>query len=185
MRQKRDKTGLGPEYKHIPRDAAGVPIFLILPDGVRESYEDKMATCRAGWMATGDPLFVAEACTLAMIHRQPMPAWLDEAVYAVATQRRTKAHAKAAREAAARFERYCAVRDAHALDGLSWESARSRAAEALAETPAAVTAETCWQSYKSVRRDLRADRGGLYANPKEQNRKPPATGVRRKARTQP
>jgi hypothetical protein len=116
----------GPEYMHIPRDEAGDPVFLILPDEIRESYDLKMKKCEAGWRETGDPLFVAEAVTLTGTHRQPIRLWLDAAVYAVATGRRTKEHAKAAQDAADHLMRYMAVRDAHDLDGLTWEQARAR-----------------------------------------------------------
>jgi hypothetical protein len=183
----RDKTDLGPEYEPIPRDAAGDPVFLILPPEVRESYDRKISTCEAGWRETGDPLFVAEAITLVTIHRQTIPAWLDEAVYAVATSQRTKAHVRRAREAAAHLMRYMAVRDAKKIDGLTWDAASEHAAKVVAGTYAAAEAETCWSSYKSVLKDLRERRGGLYATPKEQHRKPltPPTRVRRKVRSVP
>jgi hypothetical protein len=159
---KRNKTGLGPEYKHIPRDAAGDPLFLILPDEVRADFDHKLALCEAGWRKTRDPLFITEACVLTRIHRQVMPAWLEEAIYGLTTRRRTKAHVKAAREAAAHVMRYLTVRDAHDLERLSWEKARERAEEVLADSSAAAEADTCWRSYKAVARDLRANRGGLY-----------------------
>src|SRR5215831_2303763 len=88
---------------------------LVLPGGVRESYDRKMRNCEAGWRATGDPWAVAEAHTLTFLHRQVAPSWLDEAVWALAVKRRTKKYAKRAQERAIRFLRYEVVRDAHDL----------------------------------------------------------------------
>src|SRR5512139_1447883 len=95
--------------RRIPSDAAGIPVFLTLPAGVQASYDRKMRSCEAGWRATGDPWAVAEAHTLTLLHRQVPPAWLDDAVWALAVKRRTKAHAKRAQEAAVRSMRYHAV----------------------------------------------------------------------------
>jgi hypothetical protein len=125
-----------------------------------------------GWLATGDPWAVAEAMTLTTLHRQAPPAWLDDAVWALAVKRRTKLHAKRARQAHVRFMRYLAVRDAHHLDGLSWEDARVRAAEIYANNPdAAAEPDQMWKAYKRVKKDLRKGRGGLYFTPKEQRRR--------------
>jgi hypothetical protein len=189
MRQKRDKTDLRPgaaqfagagafgtdatlvdyvaKHAHIPRDADGDPIFWILPPGVQASYDRKLAGCEAGWAATGDPLFVAEASTLARLHRQPAPAWLDDAVYRLAGNRRTKGHAKRAAEAAAHLMRYFAVRSARRA-GLSWERAWERATEILAGTHAAGEPDTVRRSYIRVSRDTKAGRGVRYHAPKEQ-----------------
>jgi hypothetical protein len=157
--------------RRIPSDAAGIPVFLTLPANVQASYDRKMKSCEAGWRASGDPWAVAEAHTLTLLHRQVPPAWLDDAVWALAVKGRTKAHAKRAQEATIRFMRYEAVRDAHRLDGLSWDRAKARAAEVLAETPAAAEAETIWKAYKRVKKkDLEKGRGGLYFTPKKQNR---------------
>ncbi len=78
------------DHRVIPGDADGNPIFLILPAGVQASYDRKMKACEDGWRATGDPWAVAEAHTLTLLHRQVPPAWLDDAVWALAIQRRTK-----------------------------------------------------------------------------------------------
>jgi hypothetical protein len=151
----------GPEYEHIPRDAEGIPVFFILPPEVRANYDRKMSTCEAGWAATQDPLFAAEAITLTKNFRQVVPAWLDDGVYAVALKRRTPQQVKRARDAADRLARYLAVRDAHKIDGMTWERAKEHAANMLGVEP-----DTCWESYKKVRRDLKDGRGGLYAQPK-------------------
>jgi hypothetical protein len=147
----------------------GDSVSLILPDGVRESYDRKMKSCEAGWRETKDPWAVAEATTLTFLHRQVTPLWLDEAVWHLAVNRRTKAHAKRANEAHIRFMRYEAVKYAHA-DGLTWEKAVARAVEVLAETLAAAEPDSIWKSYKRVKADLKAGRGGLYFTPKKQHR---------------
>jgi hypothetical protein len=166
------KRDLRPEYQHIPLDApldaAGDPVFLILPPGVQESYDAKMRKCEAGWLETRDPLFVAEAITLAGTHRQPIRMWLDDAVYELAIGRRTPERAKAAQDAANRLMQYLAVRDAHDRDGLTWEQARVRVAEALG-----IAEDTVWKGYKAVKRRLkdRPETGfGFYAPRQERKR---------------
>jgi hypothetical protein len=163
----------------IPRDAAGDPVFLILPDDrVRASYDRKLAACEAGWRETGDPAAVGEAAILVHSHRQPLPRWLTEAVVMLATNSRGKDPAKRALEAAADSLRYQAVRDAKAgrragdLKGrekVSWEAAYGRAAEVLAPTFARGSADTMKRSYQKVKRDLREGRGARYFTPKIPN----------------
>ena len=138
---------------------------------VQASYDRQIKDWEACWRATGDPLAVAEAQTLTLLHRQVIPAWLHDAVWALAVKRRGKAHAKRAQEARIRFMRYEAVRDAHELDGLSWEKAREHAAKVLANTPAAAESERMWKVYKRVKKDLKKGRGGLYFPPKKQHRR--------------
>ena len=81
------------------KDADGNPIFLILLDGVRASYERRMAACEEAWPATGDPLVVSEALTWVFLHKQPVPAWLHDAVVKLADKskraKRAKSHAEA------------------------------------------------------------------------------------------
>jgi hypothetical protein len=175
----------GPEYECIPRRSDGTPDYFILPsqgaflsadgvftlwaEGVRGSFNRKMAAVEAGWRKTKDPWFVAEGVALVTAYRQTNPAWLDAAVYAVATGRRTDHHARRARERAAHSARYKAVRDAERIDGLNWVEAYEQAAEVTG-----VSADTCAKSYKRVRKDLVKDPRhgyGLYAIPKQQNRK--------------
>ena len=171
MRQGRDKNGLGPEYEHIPRDASGNPVFLILPAGVRATYDRWMKNCRDGWLATEDPWAVTEAHFLTMIHRQVSPLWLDEAIHNLADKQRTKAHAKRAREASIRLLRYSAVRDAK-RDGMTWEASYAEAERVWASNPqVAATADVMRKAYVAVKKDLKAGRGGRYFTPKKQNRK--------------
>src|SRR5262245_28581972 len=85
-------------HRNIPKDTNGAPIFLILPPKLRAHYESKMARYERGWNASRDPLFVTEAHTLTRLYRQPSPQWLDEAIWVLATSRRTAEHAKRAAE---------------------------------------------------------------------------------------
>jgi hypothetical protein len=186
VRQSRDNDAieppLEPNYGDIPLDAVGNPVFFILPPGVRSSYERKMERCEIGWRATGDAWLIAEAMTLAFLHRQVAPAWLDEAVCFLADNSRGREHAKRAREAQVRSMRYQAVRDAH-RGGPSWEEAYERASEVLARTLAAASPETMHEHYKRVRRDLKEGHGGRYAVPKLRRR--PVLGGVNRGRTAP
>jgi hypothetical protein len=152
-------------------DQVGDPVFLILTPGVQASYDRKMRNCEAGWQANGDPWSLAEATTLTTLYRQPIPQWVDDGVWTLACMRRTKAHAKRAREASIRFRRYLAVRDAHFRDNLSWEQACVHAAAVWADNPdVAAPADRMWKSYKQVKDDLDEGRAGLYFYPKLQRR---------------
>ena len=164
MRQGRDKMAEddgdiphdATDYGDIPRDAKGDPVFLILPPGLRESYENWISSCLKSWRETGDPLAVAEAATVARLYRQTLPAWLDEAIWSLADRRRTKTHGKRAQEAAVRLSRYMRVRDLHA-SGLTWEASYAEAASASAAEP-----DTVRMAYKTVAHDLRLGRSGRY-----------------------
>lgn len=158
-------------HRNIPKDANGAPIFLILPPKLQARYEAQMARLKRGWDASHDPLFVVEAHTLARLYRQPSPQWLDEAIWVVATNRRTPEQTKRAAERAVHSMRYQAVRDAYKRGEVSWEQAKERAAEILAGVPdVAGEPETMWDSYKLVKRDLREGCGDLYIRPKPQRR---------------
>jgi hypothetical protein len=161
------RTKLRPAAPHPAHDERAP---LVLPPGVQANYDRKMKSCELGWQQTGDPWAVAEAHTLTALHRESPPAWLDDAVWTLAVNRRTDDHARRASEAAVRFLRYEAVRDAHRIDGLSWPRAYERASEILAHTPAAAEPERMGKAYKKVKRDLKAGRGGRYFTPKQQRR---------------
>ena len=92
-RDKRATRSADDPHQAIPKDAHGDPIFFILPDGVRASYERNLAKCEAGWRATGDPGFIRDAQALTHLHRQPPLLWLSEAVIELAAKRRTKGYA--------------------------------------------------------------------------------------------
>jgi hypothetical protein len=151
------KSGdLEARHRGIPRDADGNPVYLILPPKGRVQYERDMELCRAGWEATRDPYIAAEALSWAHLHRQPIPAWLHEAMWVVAAGRRGKAHAQRAMVAFKHLQRYMAVRDFKA-DGLTWEAAWARAADRCG-----CEVEAAKQSYCRVKADLTRGRHGLY-----------------------
>lgn len=154
-------------HRDIPKGADGKPIFFILPDGMRASYERRMAACEAAWRATGDPLVIDEALTWTFLRRQPIPSWLYEAVGQLAVKRRTKGYAKRAIERAVRFMRYQAVRDARWPDGrsrpkMSWPKSYERASEVWKGSMAAGKPSTMKTDYRKVRKHLNEGRGGLY-----------------------
>ncbi|OLB69080.1 MAG: hypothetical protein AUI16_29725 [Alphaproteobacteria bacterium 13_2_20CM_2_64_7] len=121
------KTNGRDPHRDIPKDANGDPIFFVMPDGVRASYERKLRQCEIGWLATDDPAFVTEAEILRHLHRQVSPLWLTEANIALNAKRRTKGHAKRAIEAHIRWKRYDAVRTAKE-HGLRWLQDRAKRA---------------------------------------------------------
>ena len=162
---------------------------MILPKGLRAKFDRWMADCKAGWVETGDPRAISAAHTMTVVYRQVSPDWLDEAIFSLADGRRTKEHARRAREASVRLTRYMAVRDAHYVDGLPWEKAyekaadvlanidgltreMAKAADVLATDPVMVAAEpdTLRKAYSDVKRDLKAGHGGRYFTPQKQNR---------------
>jgi hypothetical protein len=173
----RDASGEAADHVGIPRDANCHPIFLILPADLRADYDAGMASCERAWATTGDPLVVAEATTLTHLHRQPIPAWLDAAVFRLASAHRGKEHGKRAQDASMHFARYECVRDAHKA-GLSaaskrkpsWDQHYERAAALLSGTFASGEPPAMKASYMKVRADLRAGRGGLYHVIQPQNR---------------
>lgn len=164
------RNGSRDPHRGIPKDENGDPIFLVLPDGVRASYERKMTKCKAGWQATGDPAFVSEAQVHIHLHRQPPPLWLSEAVIELAAKRRTKGYATRIINAAVRRMRYETVREAQ-QGGMTWDAAYEAAAELLAGTDAKGAAGTMKDAYVEVAADLRNGRGGRYLSPLTSNKK--------------
>jgi hypothetical protein len=148
------------DHRGIPRDANNDPIFLILPDGVRAKYQARMAACESAWREGGDPLVAAEATSWTHTHRQPIPAWLEQAIVDLAMARRSGAQAKRHAESGLHLVRYMTVRDLKV--GMTWDEAHNKAAEMLAKTPAAGSADTMKSSYAKVRRDLKARHAGKY-----------------------
>ena len=114
-------------HRDIPKDTNGDPIFFILPDDMRASYERKLRQCELGWQATDDPAFVIEAEILRHLHRQVSPLWLAEANIALNAKRRTKGHAKRAIENSIRWIRYDTLRTAKE-HGLHWLQHQAEAA---------------------------------------------------------
>src|SRR5262249_28931580 len=163
MRQKCDKIRprepIDDDHLGIPGDANGDPIFLILPVVMRKRYETKLAQCEAAWRE-GEPLAVAEAVVIAKIYRQPIPAWLADAVVELAVRYRTPAQAKRHREAQKDYERYSLVRDLKkgipglyepAIANLSWEGARAEASRLLEGTFARGDDDTMKRAYEKVK----------------------------------
>jgi hypothetical protein len=185
MQQRRGKNDDG--RQGIPRDAKGVPIFLILPTGVRKKYEQLLKACEDAWRE-GEPLALAEAMTWVTLHRQPNPMWLEQAVIELAVGKRTKKQAKRYAEAQKKLTRYQTVRDLRVgIPGLygpagkmSWEEAREKAAELLAESPAAGSDSTMKDSYDEVKQHLKHGHFGRYFMLKDwryrQNGKPDPKG---------
>jgi hypothetical protein len=155
-------------HRDVPTDENGDPIFLVLPAGVRASYDRKMTKCEAGWKASGDPAFVAEVQIHTHLHRQPPPLWLSEAVIELAAKRRTKGYATRVYNAAVRRMRYEMVREAE-RSGMTWDDAYEAAADMLAGTRAKGT--TMKKAYVEVAADLKSGRGGRYLSPLVPNMK--------------
>jgi hypothetical protein len=156
----------------IPLDAEGNPVFLILSAVDQKRYDRYMKSCEAGWRATRDPWFFSEAQTLTRIYRQTLPAWLDEAAWLLACNRRTKLDVKKAAERSLRFARYCIVRDIKARGKLTDEEAFDEAERVWKNDPrVGAKRDMLGQAYKDVRRDIKDGRFGLYHVPHFQHRK--------------
>jgi hypothetical protein len=166
-------------HRGIPRDADGVPVFLILSPGDRQKYERRMASCERGWRDRRDPAAIAQAQVHVYHFRQVPPAWLVDAGQMLAYSRRTEDDAKREREAANHMARYMAVRDymyefvdgrrvkrtaRNSLDDQkpTWPRAHRYAARLLKGTAAAGKPATQKASYNKVRKDLNEGRGGTY-----------------------
>jgi hypothetical protein len=156
------KTSRRDPHRDIPKDANGDPIFVILPEGYRRTYDRAMARCEAAWLATGDPLIIDEAVVWTFSYRQPIPRWLQEALGQLLLERRTPEQAKRALDRAKKLMRYQAVRDAKKIDGLTWVKSRVRASKVLKRSFAAAKPGTMKKGYDEVIEDLREGRGGLY-----------------------
>ena len=76
-------------HRDIPKDENGDPIFLILPDGVRASYERKLRSAKAAWLATGDVGALRQAAVFIRTHRQPGPDWFFDALVMLTTNLRS------------------------------------------------------------------------------------------------
>jgi hypothetical protein len=157
------------DHPGIPRDAEGVPIFLILPPGLLASYDRNMAYCEDGWRATQDPAFVSAAQRWTSIYRQPPAAWLTDAVVSLLAGLRTKGHAARAHSRDVQLTRWDMVQRAHREEGLSWDAAYIHAAKMLTGTAAAGTPGTMKDAYVKVGRTLKAGRNDEYILPQMPN----------------
>jgi hypothetical protein len=122
----------------------------------RALYELLLASCREDWEKTGDPQTVATACCWVFMHRQLLPAWLNEAVGAASAQRRGKRHAQQYEIDAQHRIRWWWVKRTHD-NGASWERAYKEAADTLRETAASGSPETMKKSYARFQQTLRAN----------------------------
>jgi hypothetical protein len=132
-----------------------------------------LAACEAAWRE-GEPLAVAMAQTLTHHHRQPPPAWLEQAVVDLAIGRRSDKQAQRHAESGIHLMRYMTVRDLKigtpSSSGryippavrMTWDDAYNQAAEMLAGTPGAGAASTMKKSYAKVRSELDAGHSGRF-----------------------
>jgi hypothetical protein len=170
MRQRRDKTrpskaATAANHRGIPRDAKGVPIFLILPPALQERYDKQMAQCEAWWRG-GEPLAAAEAAVRSQLYRQPIPAWLADAIVELAVKGRTPKRAQQYQEDQKNRVGYEWVRDLKAAkrkgQRTTWLEAYAEASSMLEGTLAQGDEDTMSRAYKIVKHDLRARRGHKY-----------------------
>jgi hypothetical protein len=163
-------------HQGIPRDAAGVPVYLILPDNIRSKYERKMAACEKAWRQTGDAAAYMEATTWSWSHRQPIPTWLHNAILKSGVALRTPQQIKDANTRHEHHTRYRAVMDAR-YDYVRVEDGRYKlvvrrnnkgrpVSLQKAYEAAAVICKCEWpmvkRSYRQVRADLDRGFGGRY-----------------------
>jgi hypothetical protein len=188
MRQRRDKTRPDAEdddHRGIPRDAAGDPVFLILPAKIQTKLDVRLAACRLAWEQAREPLALTEATTLLHYHRQPVPKWLEEAFVTFVMGARRKQQAERYQDATTRMARYTSVRDRKVgIPGVyeptaghtSWEKTLEDVAEEQGRS-----AENVKAAHKKVRGDLKAGRHGVYFTLKDRryrrNGKPDPTKV--------
>jgi hypothetical protein len=156
MRQNRDKGR--------PKKAAADSLGSIPCD--RAEFEAYMAMCEAAWRA-GETLAVAEATRWSRQHQQPVPAWVDDAVFRLALRCRRPSTNKRLEDAQRQLIRYVAVRDLRQV-GLkarpkkSWLWAYEEASDKLKGTFARGSDETMKAAYNKVAGDLKAGRQGKY-----------------------
>jgi hypothetical protein len=152
-------------HRDIPKDANGDPIFLILPDGVRASYERKLENAKRAWLATGDPGALRQAAAHIKFHRQPMPDWVFDALMTFLTGLRGDSDVKRAKNNAVHSQRYQVVRDekadAEAAPGIEM-SVDEASARAAAKFKTLGSAEDLRRSYFKVRKALKQGLGGAF-----------------------
>jgi hypothetical protein len=142
----------------------------------QEHNERLIRLCQAGYEATRDPIFLAEAQILVEFDQRPSPHWLSKAIiFDLAMNRRNKEHVTRAYNAQRRRRRYEAVCTAK-LAGMTWPAAYAEAARVLAETPARGSADTMKADYIEVAKDIREGRGDQYITPPDPDRIRRSTG---------
>jgi hypothetical protein len=149
-------------HRHIPRDANGDPVYLILPPAIRADYERRISACEAAWKE-GEPLAVSEAVAWTTLFRQVNPKWLDQAVFDLALSKRTPRQVERYRDAMKRSIRYQYVRNLNNEgEGVTWDEAYAEASILLEGTHAAGSVDTMKREYTKAAGDLKRGRGGRY-----------------------
>jgi hypothetical protein len=125
----------------------------------------RMDACEAAFRE-GEPLAVAEALTWTTHYRQPAPAWVEEAVVALAMGCRSYAQANRHAGAMVRLRHYISVRDLKvgvltkyepSRPDLPWDEVFEMVAERYG-----CSAGTVKANYARVKRDIKEKRAGKY-----------------------
>lgn len=161
-----------PEFDSITppyalRDNDGKPVFVILSEGVQQNYDRNLERCERGWKATADPAFLIDALMWTSTHLQPLQPWLTRALMVVCANVRTKQQTASTYNAAIRYMRYRAVREAKRT-GKTWDEAYNQD-EWLAGTPAG--GGSMKDAYGRVAGDFRNGLRRLYQFPRLPRRK--------------
>jgi hypothetical protein len=150
-------------HDNVPKDAKGVPVFFILPDGVRASYERKLRSSKRAWLATGDPGALRKAAYDIKYHRQPEPDWYFDAIVTLLTGMRSDDDVQRAQRNAVHSQRYQIVRDILADNAADPEMSVDDACEHAANRFAAYGS---WQdfkrSYYKVKKALKQGYGAAF-----------------------
>jgi hypothetical protein len=157
--------GIWANHDNIPKDANGVPIFFILPDGVRATYERKLRSAKQVWLATRDPGALRQAAVWIKSHRQPEPEWFFDAIVTLLGGMRSDKDVQRAENNAVHSQRYQIVRDeradALAATGIeiSVDEASERAADKFKKLGSWLDFK---RSYYKVRGALKQGLGGAF-----------------------
>lgn len=150
MRQRRDKAR--PE---------GASELAQPPPSSPPDFQAYLDMCEAAWEA-GEPFAVCEALTWSRLHRQPAPAWVDEAVFRLARHRRSRADDQQLSDAQRQLLRYITVRNSKTAPDATWDDAYEAASKKLKGTFARGSAETMKAAYSKVAGELGRGRSGKY-----------------------
>jgi hypothetical protein len=151
-------------HRDIPKDANGDPIFFVLPDGVKASYERTLRSAKDAWCTTGDPGALRQAAVFIKHHRQPMPDWFFDAIMTLTTNLRSDSDVQRANDNATHSQRYQVVRDqiadaATAGVKLAVDKASGRAADRFRTLG---STEDLKRSYYKVKKALKQGLGAAF-----------------------
>jgi hypothetical protein len=149
-------------HRDIPKDAEGNPIFFILPDGIKASYERKLRSAKETWLATGDTGALRKAAYDIKHHRQTMVEadWFFDAIVTILANMRSDDDVRRARHNAVHRDR---IADATAAGvKLSIDEASERAVNFLKDSAAIGTPEDMRRSYFKVKKALKQGLGGAF-----------------------